>query len=417
MQLVTQLLLPLPHRFDAVAATKDFNTASFETLKRILAHLQSSGKASDGSIFRAVWKWTISEPTHPDHFDAALKLIRVPPTISFKELIQSSEQQGIAGTPSTAAAAMAAAAAAASSAAQQQQQQQAAAPSGGGDPSKSEPTAAGSQDAGLGATEQLQSQQQQQGSEGPGTSAAATAAAAAPGEPLKVEVPEVKEGLTGPPSSAPNTSQPQGTLSSFDPLSGQPTPTSKALSGPADSAMFGATSAQDMAAAAAAAGMDPMAMDAQYAAMYGSGFSGAQSRGEGAAAAADGSASGAEGGQPVSPSKVQGWGPMGMAAGMQMSGMQMGGMVPGMPGFMPGMPMMGPMGPMMGPMMGMMPGYMSTGRNHAKGVCQVEGCNADLRGLRDYHLRYKICEYHLKVCTTEGLGVVKVGERGWPWEG
>jgi hypothetical protein len=34
---------------------------------------------------------------------------------------------------------------------------------------------------------------------------------------------------------------------------------------------------------------------------------------------------------------------------------------------------------------------------HAKGVCQVEGCYADLKGLRDYHLRYKICEYHLKV--------------------
>jgi hypothetical protein len=27
----------------------------------------------------------------------------------------------------------------------------------------------------------------------------------------------------------------------------------------------------------------------------------------------------------------------------------------------------------------------------------VEGCYADLKGLRDYHLRYKICEYHLKV--------------------
>jgi hypothetical protein len=36
--------------------------------------------------------------------------------------------------------------------------------------------------------------------------------------------------------------------------------------------------------------------------------------------------------------------------------------------------------------------------SHAKGVCQVEGCYADLKGLRDYHLRYKICEYHLKVC-------------------
>eukprot|EP00775_Hariotina_reticulata_P011147 gene11147-11300_t len=43
-------------------------------------------------------------------------------------------------------------------------------------------------------------------------------------------------------------------------------------------------------------------------------------------------------------------------------------------------------------------GAGSAGRSsHAKGVCQVEGCYADLKGLRDYHLRYKICEYHLKV--------------------
>lgn len=41
---------------------------------------------------------------------------------------------------------------------------------------------------------------------------------------------------------------------------------------------------------------------------------------------------------------------------------------------------------------------------HAKGVCQVEGCYTDLKGLRDYHLRYKICEYHLKV--RGWLGVV-----------
>ncbi|GMH40654.1 hypothetical protein BSKO_08558 [Bryopsis sp. KO-2023] len=30
-------------------------------------------------------------------------------------------------------------------------------------------------------------------------------------------------------------------------------------------------------------------------------------------------------------------------------------------------------------------------------VCQVEGCGADLTGLKEYHQRYKICEYHLKV--------------------
>ena len=31
---------------------------------------------------------------------------------------------------------------------------------------------------------------------------------------------------------------------------------------------------------------------------------------------------------------------------------------------------------------------------HAK--CQVEGCGADLALLKSYHLRYKICEIHLK---------------------
>ncbi|GLI68681.1 hypothetical protein VaNZ11_013167, partial [Volvox africanus] len=40
-----------------------------------------------------------------------------------------------------------------------------------------------------------------------------------------------------------------------------------------------------------------------------------------------------------------------------------------------------------------------------KGVCHVEGCYADLTGLRDYHLRYKICEFHLKVSSVLKDGV------------
>lgn len=32
-------------------------------------------------------------------------------------------------------------------------------------------------------------------------------------------------------------------------------------------------------------------------------------------------------------------------------------------------------------------------------VCQVEGCGADLGGLKEYHQRYKICAHHLKVCS------------------
>ncbi|GLC72495.1 hypothetical protein PLESTF_001253700 [Pleodorina starrii] len=40
-----------------------------------------------------------------------------------------------------------------------------------------------------------------------------------------------------------------------------------------------------------------------------------------------------------------------------------------------------------------------------KGVCHVEGCYTDLTGLRDYHLRYKICEFHLKVSSVLKDGV------------
>ncbi|KIZ00802.1 Putative squamosa promoter-binding-like protein19 [Monoraphidium neglectum] len=39
---------------------------------------------------------------------------------------------------------------------------------------------------------------------------------------------------------------------------------------------------------------------------------------------------------------------------------------------------------------------MRAGWGH-KGVCQVDGCFCDLSTLREYHQRYKICEYHLKV--------------------
>lgn len=30
-------------------------------------------------------------------------------------------------------------------------------------------------------------------------------------------------------------------------------------------------------------------------------------------------------------------------------------------------------------------------------VCQVEGCQTDLAGLKEYHNRYKICQFHLKI--------------------
>ena len=40
-------------------------------------------------------------------------------------------------------------------------------------------------------------------------------------------------------------------------------------------------------------------------------------------------------------------------------------------------------------------------RPSASAVCQVEGCSSDLAGLKEYHNRYKICEFHLKIpCIT-----------------
>eukprot|EP00798_Chlamydomonas_sp_ICE-L_P009810 gene9810-7698_t len=44
-------------------------------------------------------------------------------------------------------------------------------------------------------------------------------------------------------------------------------------------------------------------------------------------------------------------------------------------------------------------GTPASNRSHnsgTKGVCQVDDCYQDLTGLRDYHVRYKICETHLK---------------------
>ncbi|MEW5299088.1 MAG: hypothetical protein WDW36_002137 [Sanguina aurantia] len=40
-----------------------------------------------------------------------------------------------------------------------------------------------------------------------------------------------------------------------------------------------------------------------------------------------------------------------------------------------------------------------------KGVCHVDGCSADLSQLRDYHQRFKICDYHLKLSSIMRDGV------------
>ncbi|KAG1660366.1 hypothetical protein FOA52_012659 [Chlamydomonas sp. UWO 241] len=42
-----------------------------------------------------------------------------------------------------------------------------------------------------------------------------------------------------------------------------------------------------------------------------------------------------------------------------------------------------------------------------KGQCQVEDCYNSLTGLRDYHMRYKICEFHLKASSIIREGVLQ----------
>jgi hypothetical protein len=342
-----------------------------------VSFLQDTNGASHDDLFKAAWKWTTSEPSRASLCEDWQKIVPVPDNMNVKELVALTQ-----GRMNLTDVLLMCGGGSQSKQPQREGSSQA-------EPSRGEAgTGAASAE---GAPSKLASQQRKSST---ALDSGLGDAAAAGGDPMVVDTVAVKEekGVNGIASSAQlNTSAaPQGTLSSFDPLSGQPTPTSKALTGPMDGAMFGAAGGSDMAAAAAAAGMEMAAAQSgmdpqQYAAMFGNG-----------AAGADGSGSGADGNQPISPSRMGGgWGHMGMMGPMGGMGMPMGGM--GMPGFMP---MMGPMG-MMGPMMGMMGGYMTSGRNHAKGVCQVEGCNADLRGLRDYHLRYKICEYHLKV----GIGV------------
>ncbi|KAK9835951.1 hypothetical protein WJX81_000786 [Elliptochloris bilobata] len=41
--------------------------------------------------------------------------------------------------------------------------------------------------------------------------------------------------------------------------------------------------------------------------------------------------------------------------------------------------------------------HQATGKGKGRPQCQVEGCSGDLTTLKEYHQRYKICEYHLKV--------------------
>ena len=42
-------------------------------------------------------------------------------------------------------------------------------------------------------------------------------------------------------------------------------------------------------------------------------------------------------------------------------------------------------------------GHKGTAKTGQSYMCQVEGCTTSLQGLKDYHIRYKICNHHLKV--------------------
>ena len=44
--------------------------------------------------------------------------------------------------------------------------------------------------------------------------------------------------------------------------------------------------------------------------------------------------------------------------------------------------------------------HQATGKGKGRPQCQVEGCSGDLTALKEYHQRYKICEYHLKARST-----------------
>ncbi|GMH41574.1 hypothetical protein BSKO_09484 [Bryopsis sp. KO-2023] len=47
-----------------------------------------------------------------------------------------------------------------------------------------------------------------------------------------------------------------------------------------------------------------------------------------------------------------------------------------------------------------------TSSRASRSVCQVEGCGNTLEGLRDYHVRYKICDHHLKISS-----IIKAGRQ------
>ena len=55
--------------------------------------------------------------------------------------------------------------------------------------------------------------------------------------------------------------------------------------------------------------------------------------------------------------------------------------------------------------------HQASGKGKGRPQCQVEGCSGDLTALKEYHQRYKICEYHMKVRATPATSAALAGPR------
>jgi hypothetical protein len=387
-----------------------FGGLSVEGARRLLLHLQQGGAASTDEaagarVFTAAWRWVVADAAHVPHIPAVCSAISpiALGVAKVDEIVKSCT--GALSEEAVSAASLAFAMAIAGQPARKEAQDSGGNSSGQPHQQQQPGAAVGSGSGGGGggsdATQQQQRQQRQQqqqqqqqqqaGSQQARAQSGDSHTAARPGSALLSPAGGAATATSG---AAPHAS-----------ASTQPTPTSRAMmasleAGGAFGGSGGAGGGVDPATAAAAAaggGVDPATAAAagispEYAAAMFSAYGSVampKAQQDGAAAA-----SGLAGnGQPLSPADAlaaAGWGQLGMPGYMQGQMMGMGNL----------MALGGMMG---GAAAGMANGGGASGGAASravgpKGVCQVDGCNADLRGLRDYHLRYKICEYHLKVC-------------------
>jgi hypothetical protein len=180
-----------------------------------VSFLQDTNGASHDDLFKAAWKWTTSEPSRASLCEDWQKIVPVPDNMNVKELVALTQ-----GRMNLTDVLLMCGGGSQSKQPQREGSSQA-------EPSRGEAgTGAASAE---GAPSKLASQQRKSST---ALDSGLGDAAAAGGDPMVVDTVAVKKekGVNGIASSAQlNTSAaPQGTLSSFDPLSGQPTPTSKA---------------------------------------------------------------------------------------------------------------------------------------------------------------------------------------------